>query len=73
MFLLLHLNIFLFGDGLIREVAEFHRQSSPALFFNDVNSGAVSLPLRLEGHGLVPLQTELVQSTAGFQLDIKRR
>lgn len=66
MFLLLHVKVFLFGDCLIREVAEFHRQHSPALFFNDVNSGAVSLPWRLEVHGLVPLQTELIPSTAGF-------
>lgn len=66
MFLLLNLKVFLFGDCLTREVAEFHRRHSPARFFNCVGSGAISLPLHLEVHGLVPSQTELIHSTAGF-------
>lgn len=50
----------------MREVAGFHRQRSPALFSNNVNSGAISLPSCLEVHGLAFLQTELILSTAGF-------
>lgn len=52
--------------GVIEEVAEFHRQHSPALSFNDVNLRAISLPLHLEVHDWIPLQTKLIQSTDEF-------